>query len=186
MRQAVLGAAAVALCAIVPAAAGCGSGDEQTESVSAAAARRAEMTRGGRSHRGSPANPAPKNSSPFVRELYRQFPPPRPEPGVKGAAAAIRAGERACAGKTPTEVKESFYPIAVAKGRLDPETPEGRMISAIAKYEARVTREPSFTAGQLAAAAYQRALAPKLASSGYQGCIYALAVELERRLSRPQ
>jgi hypothetical protein len=118
-----------------------------------------------------------------VRELYRQFPPPEPDPGVRGSARAVRTGERACADKTPVEVKEAFYPVAIAQGALDPDSPEGRMFARIDEFEARVTREPSFTAGQLAAAVFKRTMPKRLASSGAQGCIYALARELERRVS---
>ena len=99
---------------------------------------------------------------------------------MKGAAAAIRAGERACAGKSPTEVKETYYPQTVESGNLDPESPEAEAIEEVDEYEARVTTEVSFTAGQLAAGAYERTLPDEVASSGYQGCVYALSKWLER------
>jgi hypothetical protein len=177
-------AAALALVTLsaLPIASGCGGGDEDSARQKAAE-HRAELVGGGRTQRGSPANPAPKGSSPFVRELYRQFPPPEPEAGVKGAAGAIAAGERACAGKTPSEVEERFYPIAVEKGGLDPASPRGRTIAQVDRYEDRITEEASFTSGQLAAAAYQETLPPRLAGSGFQGCIYALARQLESKLA---
>ena len=77
---------ACALAALALAAGGCGDGDDG-EQPDPAAERKIEMTGGGRTDRGSPANPPPKGASPFVRELYRQFPPPRANPEVKGAAA---------------------------------------------------------------------------------------------------
>jgi hypothetical protein len=174
--------ALVTLLAALPLLAGCGGSDE-SDAMREAAERRAELVEGGRTGRGSPANPAPKGSSPFVSELYRQFPPPEPQPGVKGSAAAIAAGEKACAGKTPGEVKNAFYPVAVENGKLDPGSPRGKMIAGIDRFEERITKEVSFTSGQLAAAAYQETLPQRLASSGFQGCIHALARELERRLA---
>jgi hypothetical protein len=116
----------------------------------------------------------------MVRELYRQFPPPEPDSRVSGSAAAIRAGKRACAGKTPLEVKEDFYPVAVEMGRIDPESPSGKMIAGIRRLDLK--SEASFIAGQLAADAYKATLRPSLASSGFEGCVYALATELERKL----
>ena len=53
-------------------------------------------------------NPAPKGSSPFLKEIYRQFPPPKPSPQVKGSGKAIKKGEATCKGKSPLEVKEQF------------------------------------------------------------------------------
>jgi hypothetical protein len=174
-------AAAAALAALTLIVAACGSGDDETSASQMAAERQVELTGGGRTGRGSPANPPPKGASPFVKELYREFPPPEPQPGVRGAAAAIRAGEEACAGKTPLEVKEAFLPAAVESGRLDSES--RAMIARTGEFEERIAREPSFTSGQLAAAAYQATLPQRLASSGFQGCIYAMAKDLERRVS---
>ncbi len=182
--------AVIGLGALALTSAGCGSSDEphaanEPSAKERAAERRAELTAGGRTQRQSPANPAPKGSTPFVKEIYRQFPPPEPEPGVKGAAAAIRAGERACSGRTPVEVKDAFFPVAVEQGALDPDSGEARMIARVDKFENRIAEEPSFTSGQLAAGAYAATLAPKLATSGFQGCIYAMAKELELRVSGP-
>ena len=169
-------------------AAGCGGSDQTTTAETTpapvtAAGRHSELVGGGRTGSKSPANPAPKASSLVVQEIYRQFPPPEPEPGVSGSAAAIRAGERACAGKTPVEVKEETFAAAVGSGNLDPASPEGKLIAQIERFESRVTKEPSFTAGQLAADSYKATLPAGLAASGYQGCVYALAKELERRLA---
>jgi hypothetical protein len=172
-----------ALGALVLTSAGCGTANHEKSPEQIAAERRIELKGGGRTGQGSPANPAPKGSSTFVKELYRQFPPPEPDPRVAGAAAAIRAGERACAGKTPVQVKEAFYHAALEGGRLDPESSQAEMIEKIDQFEAHVTTEASFTAGQLAADAYGATLPVALAASGFQGCIYALAKQLERRVS---
>jgi hypothetical protein len=177
---------AVSIAALPLAAWGCGNGDEGEETASPAAERQVELTGGGRTGRGSPANPPPKGASPFVRELYREFPPPEADPGVRGSEAEVRAGESACAGKTPLEVKETYFPIAVERGRLDPESPQGRTIEEIESFEKRVTEEPSFAAGQLAAAAYRETRPLRLATYGARGCIYALARALERRLTEPR
>jgi len=40
------------------------------------------------------------------REIYRQFPPPKPNPEANGSAKSIAAGEKAGRGKSPVEVKE--------------------------------------------------------------------------------
>jgi hypothetical protein len=175
---------ACALAALALAAGGCGDG-EDGEQPDPAAERKIEQTGGGRTDRGSPANPPPKGASPFVRELYRQFPPPRANPDVKGAAAAVRAGARACANKAPVEVKEAYFPIAVERGRIDPDGPEGRTIEEIERFERNVTEEPSFAAGQLATAAYRETKPRRLANFYGRGCVYALAKALERRVSGP-
>ena len=155
---------------------GCGGGSDGSSSE-AAARRHFETTGGGQTAKGTPAgNEAPPGSSPFTPAV----PTPRTESTREGAAAAIRAGEKACAGKSPTDVKQTHYPQAVESGSLDPESPEAGTIDEIGKYEARVTTEVSFTAGQLAAGAYERTLPDEVASSGYQGCVYALSKWLER------
>ena len=160
--------------------AGCGGGSDEGSSE-AAARRHVETTGGGRTAKGSPAvNQAPPGSSPVRARNLPAVPTPRTGSTREGAAAAIRAGERACAGKSPTEVKETYYPQTVESGNLDPESPEAEAIEEVDEYEARVTTEVSFTAGQLAAGAYERTLPDEVASSGYQGCVYALSKWLER------
>ena len=57
-----------------------------------------------------------EGASPLVRAIYRQFPPPRPNPKVKASAEALAAGEKACAGKTPIEVCEEFLPVSDLSG----------------------------------------------------------------------
>jgi hypothetical protein len=121
----------------------------------------------------------PKGASPALREIYRQFPPPKAGSGATGSAAAIRAGERACANKTPVEVKERYF--VAARPHLDPE--QAKMIASIGSYESHEAKEYSFTAGQLAADTYEATLPAAVGQFGYQGCIYSLAGQLERRLA---
>lgn len=121
----------------------------------------------------------------MVRELYREFPPPQVPKGVKGGAAAIKAGEDACAGKTPAQVAEKYLPIALERGGIEAGSPQAKMIGETARYQKEVKTETSFTAGQLAAGAYQATLPVRLQKAGYQGCIYALARDLEKELYPP-
>jgi hypothetical protein len=125
----------------------------------------------------------PKGASPTLRAIYNQFPPPSQDPKVKGSAKAIAAGMRACKGKSAAALAKRYYAIAVAQGRLDPHSPEAKMIAQVDKYAKNAAKDPGFTAGQLAADAYQATLAPKLGSFGYQGCVYALARGLEYELA---
>lgn len=113
----------------------------------------------------------------MVRELYREFPPPRASK-ARGSAAAIRAGERACAGKTPVEVKERYLPVALRRGAIEAGSPQAKMIGEVERYARRAKSEASFTAGQLAADAYGATLPGRLQRIGYQACIYALAKQL--------
>jgi hypothetical protein len=118
----------------------------------------------------------------MVRELHREFPPPQAAPGVKGSAAAIRAGEAACAGRTPVEVTERYLPIALERGSLQAGSLQAKMIAEVGRYAKNIETEASFTAGQLAADAYQATLPRRLQKSGYQACIHSLAKQLEDRL----
>lgn len=125
----------------------------------------------------------PKGASPILREIYRQFTPPKPDPRVKASGKAIAAGKRACAGRTPVEVERRYYPIAVQKGMLDPNSSQGKTIAEVGKYAKHASTDPSFAAGQLAAGAYQATLPSRIAPFGYQGCVYSLARELEKALA---
>jgi hypothetical protein len=118
----------------------------------------------------------------MVRELYREFPPPQVPKGVKGAAAAIKEGERVCAGKTPVQVAEKYLPIALEQGAIKEGTEQAKMIGETARYQKNIATEASFTSGQLAAGAYQATLPARLQKAGYQGCIYSLARKLESEL----
>ncbi len=125
----------------------------------------------------------PKGASPVLKEIYRQFTPREPDPRVEGSARAIAAGRVACAGKTPVEVEREYFPIAVQKGTLDPSSDQARMIAEVEKYQSNAARDPSFSAGQLAAGAYQATLPARIAAFGYSGCIYQLARQLEKQLA---
>ena len=167
---------AVALGALALVPVGCGSsspsastGNEVAagERASAAARRAAEAR-------------APKGASAALRAIYAQFPPPRPSPEAKRrSAAAIRAGERACAGKTPLQVKEALY--GAAKAKLTSE--QAKMIARIGGYERHSASDQSFVSGQLGADVYAATLPAAVGRYGYQGCVYELAKGLERRLA---
>jgi hypothetical protein len=165
---------------VVPAlvAAGCGSDSTADKTGDQGSGVPAPTARGGAAER-----EAPKGASPVLREIYRQFPKPQADPAVRASAAAIAAGRKACRGKTPLQVKEEFYPKAVEKGALRADSPRGQMIAEVASIEARSGVDPSFAAGQLAAAAYEAAQPQATAHYGYRGCVYSLARELQRKLA---
>ncbi len=116
----------------------------------------------------------PKGASQLERQIYRTFQPPEADPEVSGSAKAIAAGEAACEGKTPLEVKQQF----IAQSKLSSDQRQ-----ALAQID-RAEEHPGgdFSAGQLAGLVYQGTLEGELAEYGYQGCVYALARGLERRL----
>lgn len=101
---------------------------------------------------------------------------------MKGSAAAIKAGERACAGRSPLQVKQKYFPLAIRNGGLAAGSEEAKAIARIAGFE-KAASDSSFASGQLAADAYQATLPETTARFGYQGCVYALARRLERRLA---
>lgn len=157
-------ALAVAACALL-AIAGCGGEDSTaTKPPTAYTNPRAETP--------------PKGASPVLREIYRQFYPPAPDPKVKGSAKAIKKGKAVCKGKRPVEVKEEF----IGESDLLPE--QAKAVAEIEKYEKRYRTDSSFVAGQLAALVYEQALPnEELAVYGYQGCVYSLAQVLKQRLA---
>jgi hypothetical protein len=117
---------------------------------------------------------------PMTRQLAITFPFPKPAPGSPpGAAAAIDAGRKACRGKTPVEVREEF--LAAAQGLNEGQR---EMIAELPHFEDQVSS--NFAAGQLAAGVYEATLAEKLMVSGYQGCVYELALQLRRELAKKQ
>jgi hypothetical protein len=165
---------------------GCGSSGERTTTSRSEAPPKAGLTpqvegavRKSAAAARTAEERAPKGSSDVLRQIYKQFTPPSPNPAFPGSAAAINAGRRACAGRSPVQVKERF--IAAARSNLSPE--ERKRIAQIDRFEGNVARDPSFTAGQLAADVYEATLPSPIAIYGYQGCIYSLAVQLERRLA---
>jgi hypothetical protein len=126
------------------------------------------------------AQRAPQGASPIEREIYRQFPPPKPDPNVPKSAAAIRAGEKACRGKTPLQLKQEFYARASSKLLAG----QKQMIAEIDRWAKRRKSDEGFTAGQLAADVYQATLPEELRRFGYQGCVYSLALRLKHELAR--
>jgi hypothetical protein len=163
----------VLLAALLLLAAGCGGGGASQGEVQEAAARQAQA----RARRALAAR-VPRGASSALRALYASFPPPKPDPAREGSGAAIRAGEGACAQRTPLQVKARFY--AEARNDLNPN--QRKLIARLSHYEAISRHDPSFSAGQLAADAYAATLPKAIARYGYQGCVYALARQLEREM----
>jgi hypothetical protein len=157
----------LALSSIAAFASGCGGDGSSTAVLSLSPQRNAEL-------KGEAQ--APKNASSLLRAIYRQFPAPKAAPSVKGSANAIEAGEAACAGKTPVQVREQFI------GSSDLSEDQIAAVARIEQYEKHPSY--SFPAGQLAALVYGKTLAESaLADYGYQGCVHALARELEEKLA---
>jgi hypothetical protein len=165
------------LAALILSACGSSSSSSTTSSVDSAAAKKA-VAAAAKARRQAEAK-APKGSSPTLRAIYATFPAPRPNPETTRSAPAIKAGEKACGGKTPTQVKEEFY--AAAKPKLAAE--QTKMIDRIANFENNSPTDASFTAGQLAADVYEATLPAAVGQYGYEGCVYSLARGLERRLA---
>jgi hypothetical protein len=170
-------ASAAALALALALLAGCG-GSSGDSSSSTEAVTPSPTAPGGKAEQ-----EAPKGASPVLREIYRQFPKPQPEAGDPASAKAIRAGERACKGKTPIEVKQKFYADATEDGTLVPNSPEGKMIGEIPHFETQSSKSSAFVAGQLAADVYEASLPEAEAAAGYQGCVYSLALRLKRELA---
>jgi hypothetical protein len=118
---------------------------------------------------------APRDASPLLQAVYRLFPPPKPDPKVKGSAVAIREGEESCAGKTPAEIREEYVP------KSDLDSFQREEAGRIEGYEKNPTF--NFPAGQIAASIYEKSL-PKssLKNFGFQGCVYALSEGLKAQL----
>jgi hypothetical protein len=167
-----------AILALTIALAGCGASSTSSSAPSAPSAEAQAAARKDAAIRARAEARAPKGSSPTLRAIYATFPPPKPAPEVKRSAAAIKAGERACGGKTPVQVKEEFF--AAARHRLSAE--QMKLIDRIASYESHSPTDASFTSGQLGADVYEASLPTAIGQYGYEGCVYALARGLERRL----
>lgn len=178
-RRTALRHLAALLAAGALALAGCGSSDGGSGSAGATPHGR-EGTASPTSFGGAAEREAPKGASPVERSIYREFPPPKPDPGVKGSARAIERGEAACEGLSPLEVKARFY--AKAEKRLLPA--QKKMVGQLERFAKNAKNEGSFPAGQIAALVYEQSLpSEKTARFGYQGCVYALARGLERQLA---
>lgn len=163
----VLGLTALAVLAI----AGCGEGDSEPTTPSAAeleARRAAELAK--------LPEPPPKGATVVLKEIYRQFQPPKPNPEVKGSAKALARGEAACKDKTPLEVREEF----IAESDLTDDQEES--VAELEKFER--TPGASFPAGQVAALVYQMSLSGEvLPSYGFQGCLYQLSLGVKDDLA---
>lgn len=117
--------------------------------------------------------------APITRVLAEQFPKPTPTEGAPpGAEKYIEEGRKACKGKTPEQVRDEFIETAAGLN-------EGQeaMLDELDKFEKQAQHSPDFAAGQLAAGVYEATLPEKEARSGYQGCVYELAVQLRRELA---
>jgi hypothetical protein len=166
--------------ALTVALTGCGSSSSTTSSTPGAPSAEAlAAAKKDAAIRKAAEAKAPKGSSPTLRAIYATFPAPRPNPEAKRSAAAIKAGERACAGKTPVQVKEEFF--AAAKRKLSAE--QLKLIDRIATYENHSPTDASFTSGQLGADVYEASLPAAIGQYGYEGCVYSLARGLEGRLA---
>ena len=108
--------------------------------------------------------------------VRKTFPKPQADPEVEGSAAAIAAGEAACEGKTPAQIKAAFYDQAIEEGTLEPMSPEGKMIARLGAVEKQAGGGTSFAAGQLAADVYAATLPEETATYGFRGCTHALAL----------
>jgi hypothetical protein len=162
-------AALVALSTMAALLTGCG-GDSGTDRSAAGSS-----TAGGGSAGLDP-------SAPITEQLARTFPVPKAVTGSPpGTAAAIKAGRRACKGKTPIEVREEF--IGAADGLSEDQE---KIIGELRRYEKQAGNSPNFAAGQLGAGVYEATLPEKLKIAGYRGCVYELALQLRRELAKKQ
>jgi hypothetical protein len=142
--------------------AGCGGGGEEESTTTAAL----PPIRG---------EQPPKDASPILRQVYRNFQPPLADPEVPGSGEAIRDGEAACEGKTPEEL------VSELRSRSDLSEDQRQALENLGRAEE--SPGPDFVAGQLAAMVYEGTLAEgELASYGYRGCVHALAEGLKGEL----
>ena len=127
------------------------------------------------------ATPPVDPTAPLSEQLAQVFPVPKPGPGsLPGSAAAIEAGRKACKGQTPLQVREEFIGSAQGLGE-----DQEKMIEELPKFEDQPPTT-NFVAGQLAAGIYETTLPEKQMIAGYQGCVYELALQLRRELSKKQ
>ena len=133
-------------------------------------------------HAGASAAPLPPTVEDIevgllLEGIYRQFQPPKPDPGVRGSGTAIKAGERECRAKTPVEVREEFI------GESDLSKEQEELVKDLESYEG--SPSPSYPAGQLGALVYENTLPEQTAGFGFQGCIYSLSIVVKRELEKP-
>jgi hypothetical protein len=122
-----------------------------------------------------PPGTSPANAR-QIETITERFPPPKGKTAKE--QKAIEAGEAACQGKTPVEVREEFYPQAEAQFDQAQKT----MIAQLESYERKADRDLSYAAGQLGAAVYEKSLTEEERSGGFQGCVFVLARGLVGRL----
>jgi hypothetical protein len=147
----------------------CG-GDSDSEQTEAAAAGET-----------NPGSPVITPDMPITEQLALTFPKPKVEPGsLPGTAQAIEAGREACNGKTPVQVREEF--IGAAENEEGLNEGQKEMVGEIAKFEKQTTS--NFVAGQLAAGVYEATLPERQQIAGYRGCVYELALQARRELSK--
>jgi hypothetical protein len=144
--------------------AGCGGGDSSSTTETTQAEAGAALK----------GPKPPKDASPLERQIYRNFQSPKADPEVKGSAKAIAAGEAACRGKTPAQVKNEF----ISQSELSAN--QRQALSQIDRAEAKPSAD--YAAGQLAGLVYEGTLEGTAAEYGYRGCVFALARGLEGRL----
>jgi hypothetical protein len=58
------------------------------------------------------------------------------------------------------------------------------MLNELPRFEKQARTSPDFAAGQLAAGVYEATLTERMARSGYQGCVYEMALQLRRELTQ--
>ncbi len=117
-----------------------------------------------------------------VEALAQNFPPPDLTGLSLQAQAAVRAGQSACRGKTPKQVRDQYLDEAISSGGIDRESEQGEAVSDPSNFEFEPNEGPSFAAGQLAASVYAATLPPAKADLGFQGCVRELAVVQVRRM----
>jgi hypothetical protein len=121
---------------------------------------------------------------PPPRALAENFPPPDTRGLSRGERAALRAGQRACRGKTPLQIRNEYLDQATSSGSLDLDSPQGELVSDLANFRFEPNEGPSFATGQLAAGIYEATLREATANAGFQGCVYELARVQVRRMRR--
>lgn len=175
------GAATAAALALTAAAllAGCGGNGDSDASTSSAAAGDGQGQNGAES--GSTQPNRPPQGAAAIRE---NFPPPDTKGLPAGQVAAIRAGQKACEGKRPLQVRAEYLDEATAGGTLDLDSPEGELVSDPKRFRTLPGTTPDFPAGQLGADVYAATVPQAVAQSAYKGCVYELARVQARRLQR--
>lgn len=95
---------------------------------------------------------------------------PRPDPvlDTPEARAALAAGIKACAGKSPEEIKEEFLESALAQ--TPPQSAFRRVLEGAKDDKNTLRVEPE----NLSATIYGATLSPATRQDGFNGCLYGL------------